>query len=532
MWVELLLQIEADLEIAVPPESFTPDLTLTELAGVVLKTFRRGPEAGAGCALPSGSGRNGFVVTGRPIPLTPIQAEFLRPGIQHPEKFSTALWLRTPAGVDAAALEQALHHLGQRHDAFRLRYRRDGDSWRQEYAGADTAAAFCRLDVSGTAPEQLRALHKQLNEDFPGDFDVTDGPLIQAALLDRGPGQPGLLKLCLHHLVCDGLSVSVFVSGLQRAYRACLRGERPDRPAGEVTFGEWACALEALAQTEAVRRDLPFWQALGRDLPSPWTDPAVRPDPANCGKSLWGPRAELDATWQRRFLERFPTARAQHEALLAAFARAWTKLTGQDELFVRLEGHGRQPLAGRSPSTTIGWFICQYPVRLRVPPGGEDADLLAEVQSTLGGVPHQGLSHGLLTWLCRDAAVRATMQELPTARLGLVYYGHLHDVFREEGLFPVLDERSCNLSREQDDRWPDLLLRAGQDRGTTWWHVIHRPDLYGPDTAASLTAGVGEALRGLCATGINSGFGRQVGQPRAGCTVGAARPRTDRASMT
>jgi hypothetical protein len=103
-----------------------------------------------------------------------------------------------------------------------------------------------------------------------------------------------------------------------------------------------------------------------------------------------------------------------------------------------------------------------------------------------------------LTWLNRDAAIRERMQGLPTPRLGLVYYGHLHDVFREEGLFPVLDERPYALARKRDDRQPDLLLRAGQDRGATWWHLIRRTDRFSADTAAALSAEVGQSLRLLC----------------------------------
>ena len=90
------------------------------------------------------------------------------------------------------------------------------------------------------------------------------------------------------------------------------------------------------------------------------------------------------------------------------------------------------------------------------------------------------------------------MLALPTPRLGLVYYGHLHDVFREEGLFPVLDERPYSMAWKRDERWPDLTLRAGQDRGATWWHLVRRTDRFGAETAAALSAGVGQSLRALC----------------------------------
>src|SRR5262249_46155490 len=152
-----------------------------------------------------------------------------------------------------------------------------------------------------------------------------------------GPGESGVLHLCFHHLVCDGLSVALATADVQRAYERLRRGERPTPRGGGFTFGEWAGALDELAQSDEVRRDLAFWQGQARALPPAWRDSGAQPGQANRSRAE---RAELTPAEQRRFCQRFPTAREQHRVFLAAFARSWAAVTGQDDLFVQLEDHG------------------------------------------------------------------------------------------------------------------------------------------------------------------------------------------------
>src|SRR5262249_38024325 len=170
------------------------------------------------------------------------------------------------------------------------RFHRDGDGWRQEYADPGTALDFRTADARGAGREGLAAVRRTLFEERPGAFDLARGPLVAATWVDLGPGESGVLQLCFHHLVCDGLSWALPVADVQRAYGRLRRGERPTPRGGGLTFGEWAGALDELAQSEAVRRDLAFWQGQARDLPPPWRDPGAQPGQADSSRAE---RAEL-----------------------------------------------------------------------------------------------------------------------------------------------------------------------------------------------------------------------------------------------
>jgi hypothetical protein len=146
----------------------------------------------------------------------------------------------------------------------------------------------------------------------------------------------------------------------------------------------------------------------------------------------------------------------------------------------------------------VGWFINHYP--FRVWPGGrDDAGLIEHVGTELGQVPHDGLGHGLLTWCCRDEAARTAVRALQRPPVGMMYYGGLHDAYRDHGAFRVLHEYSYDRSRPHDDEGPGLALRAGQDRGVTWWHVLADPARYGPAMVAALSREVSLFLRRVCA---------------------------------
>ena len=291
-----------------------PDLTLTELAGSLLARLATGREDGARAS--ARADQPGLIVTGRPVPLTPVQAEFLRPGVERPEKFSTALWLRTPAGVDATALERALHGLGRRHDAFRLRFHRDGDSWQQEYGdpglGGGVPAVWTSPGSAST--EQLRACTSSSPRSCRATSTSAAARWCRPRGLTAAPATPACSScVCTTWSAtgcrCPSSSPDWSVPTAPGCAASGRSGRRVRSPSanGPAPSTTWP-------QTEAVRRDLPFWQAMGRDLPPDWTDPSSD-RPTEVGRSCWDPRAELDPTTQRLFLERFPTARGQRRGV-------------------------------------------------------------------------------------------------------------------------------------------------------------------------------------------------------------------------
>jgi non-ribosomal peptide synthase protein (TIGR01720 family) len=102
--------------------------------------------------------------------------------------------------------------------------------------------------------------------------------------------------------------------------------------------------------------------------------------------------------------------------LLSVLLLAWRDWTGQSELLLDVEGHGRDLLASTlDVSRTVGWFTTVFPMRLAVPgdpPHGaelEQSEVVQSVQSALAALPLRGASHGLLRWLSPDSTVQRAL---------------------------------------------------------------------------------------------------------------------------
>jgi acyl-CoA synthetase (AMP-forming)/AMP-acid ligase II/acyl carrier protein len=480
MRVELLLTLEAVLERSLDAATVDPEITIPEIAR---RIERPGGAGGAGH-------RPSLPVTGRAVPLTPRQRWFLQPDREDIVGLSTVVFLRTPVPTDGQLLERALHMTEAQHDAMRLRFRRENGEWLQEYTEPGSSVAFERVDISAASPEEVASQRDRLIKELPKQLDPRHGPLVRAVWYDQGAGRRGLLFLCLHHLVFDGLSVAIFVATLERLYRALLRGEEPLTPPAGTSFGEWTTALDRLAQSEEVGAHLPFWREVchteGR--PRPIEKPAWR----------WTLARSLSPRAQARFDACFPTAPEQHDALLAAFWQAWEEETGNQELFVELENHGRQAVAGREPLRTTGWFVHRFPARLRA--GGRLGPLerLRHVRECLRAVPLHGASFGMLAWLRRDAAVRAEIASLPRPNVAFIFYRYLHDIHGPGRLFPMLREYSIGDALASDWGGISLTLNVNQHAGLLTWQVTYDVNVYPEELARGLAGRIEAGIETLC----------------------------------
>src|SRR6185437_6294739 len=105
-----------------------------------------------------------------PAPLTPIQERFFEQRKHDQNQYNQSVLLEVPAGLDTTLLQAALQSAAQTHDAFRLRFRKTSDGWKQEIV----AAAHLPLAIHEIAPSELA----QYINDAHASLDITHGPLV------------------------------------------------------------------------------------------------------------------------------------------------------------------------------------------------------------------------------------------------------------------------------------------------------------------------------------------------------------------
>ncbi|WP_439821233.1 amino acid adenylation domain-containing protein [Pseudomonas sp. HLG18] len=150
--------------------------------------------------------------------------------------YSVPLILHLAAGVDVAALAEAVGRLVLRHPGLRTAFATGGDGLDQVIA---EQGPVCRTFAVGHFNEDNWQAFAELV--FAAPFDLTTPNLFQAWLLPFADGSCRLL-LNLHHIIVDGWSVNLLFADLNQLYTDVLQGRDSPQPAGRLTtleFGQW-----------------------------------------------------------------------------------------------------------------------------------------------------------------------------------------------------------------------------------------------------------------------------------------------------
>ncbi|MEC4875789.1 non-ribosomal peptide synthetase [Pseudomonas sp. NC26] len=386
--------------------------------------------------------------------LTPIQHWFFDSDVTHPQHWNQAVLLEARQPLAAATLEPALAALVAHHDSLRLRFTQANGRWQGDFAAPASEQLLWTATVADL--DDCQALYT----DVQRSLDLERGPLLRALLVSDGEGAQRLL-LAIHHLVVDGVSWRVLLEDLQALYHG--------QPLAAKThaLADWAARLASYAGSDSLRDELSWWEGqLGNvrhELPCDHTQGG------NLHRHANTLTIGLDVDQTRQLLQQAPAAyhTQVNDLLLTALARTLCRWTGDDEVLVQLEGHGRDGLFEDMDLTrSVGWFTSAYPVRLS-PHTGQDegarATSIKRIKEQLRQVPHKGQGYGVLRYLA-DETGRERMAALPQARITFNYLGQFDQQFDAAALFQPLDA-PAGLAHDLEAPLPNWLSVDGQVYG-------------------------------------------------------------------
>jgi amino acid adenylation domain-containing protein/non-ribosomal peptide synthase protein (TIGR01720 family) len=396
----------------------------------------------AGLAMAAGTGpviqAEQGIVEG-PVPLTPIQRWFFDQQLPEYHHWNQSMMVEVEHDLEPPLIEETVEHLLVHHDALRLRFERGEQSWQQVNAGLDGAVPFVCVDLSGLpAAEQGPAIEARAAA-LQASLDLTEGPLMRVAYFDRGSEHRGHLLLIVHHLVMDGVSWRILLEDFQAVYGQLQRGEAVQLPPKTTSFRRWARRLEAYAQSDEVREQLPYWLSLGQASIS--SLPVDFHDGDNTEASVQNVVVSLSEEETQALLKEVPAAyRTEiNDVLLTALALAITRWVGSRSLLVELEGHGREDIWDDVDiSRTLGWFTATYPLTLTLERGQGLGEALMAVKKQLRRVANRGIGYGLLRYLCED--VGEQLRGLPRPDIAFNYLGQFDQPGAEGSSLAVVPE--------------------------------------------------------------------------------------------
>jgi amino acid adenylation domain-containing protein/non-ribosomal peptide synthase protein (TIGR01720 family) len=366
-------------------------------------------------------------------PLLPMQLRFFADEIKHRDHWNQAVLLAPRQRLDWSVLQQALAAVVAHHDALSLRFTRDDGAWQARASAAPAQADLLWVYVD-VDPRDVTTLATKAQQ----SLSLASGPLLRAVAMDLRDGSQRLL-IAIHHLVVDGVSWRILLEDIASACAQLAQGAPSVNLAAKTdSVASWAGRLQAWATSDELAAELPFWTAAtgATELPC---------DDDHGGIDVVGESEELtlafDAELTAGLLNEAPAAYRTrvNDLLLAALSRAVWQWSGQDDIAIELEGHGREDIFADADITrTMGWFTSVFPLRLKAG-AAEPAALLKVTKETLRAVPNHGLGHGVLRTLGSEAH-RDSLSRAAAPRIVFNYLGRFDDSFGEDALFRMAPE--------------------------------------------------------------------------------------------
>ncbi|MES1245202.1 MAG: amino acid adenylation domain-containing protein, partial [Acidobacteriota bacterium] len=378
--------------------------------------------------------------------------------------------------LDEAALERAFAEAVRRHEALRTRF----ETVQGRPVQVVEPESF-RLPIVDLREMPSSEADRLAREDARRPFDLRRGPLLRATLLRLGDRWRRLL-LAVHHIVCDDASLGVLVREVGAAYR----GETlPDLP---VQYADWA-GWQRHRVEKVLKDELSFWTGkLGGGLPV-LSLPADRPRPAV--QTFRGAALPIDVP--------APVAEALRElglrhgttlfmTLLAAFAAALQRASGQDDLVIGTPVSGRDRTAVEG---LVGLFVNVLPLRLDLSGSPSWSDRLARVRSAV----LEAFEHRELPF---EKLVEALETRRDLGRAALRQAGFSFQDARLPAGLPGISVRPVPIDPGVSRLDLTLFLGPAEEGGLSGF-LETSTDLFDPATAARLADGFRQALDDLVA---------------------------------
>ncbi|BEN51580.1 non-ribosomal peptide synthetase [Serratia marcescens] len=291
------------------------------------------------------------------------------------ETYHIPLALSLRGELDLPAWRQSLDALYARHEALRSRFVTVEGQPQAHILPAD-ALPLTVHDLRGRqdAQSQARQLAQRLTE---APFDLTQGPLVRAALI-RLADEEHLFLLTCHHIISDGWSTGILLRELGALYGALRRGDADPLPPLPLQYPDYAAWQRRYLTPERLAAQAQYWRETLSDAPALLTLPTDRPRPTVQSFSGGEVPIAIDAELTQA-LRQFSR---QHGGtlfmtVLAAWSLVLARMAGQQELVIGTPEANRGRLETES---LVGFFVSTLALRIDLRDDPDLPTLIARIR--------------------------------------------------------------------------------------------------------------------------------------------------------
>ncbi|MEA5549589.1 amino acid adenylation domain-containing protein [Anabaena cylindrica UHCC 0172] len=375
------------------------------------------------------------------VDLSPIQHWFLSKNWTHLHHWNQAIALNSSEPLNIDALIVSLNALVAHHDVFRLGFSQNQGQWQQFYTGAAKTTPLQIADFSNHSPQSQQEALTAMVEAEHASFQLDNPPLFRLLYATNLSEYGNVLFLFAHHLIIDGVSWRILLTDLNQAYQQTIDNQPISLPSKTSSYREWTASLRTLADSDAIAKDIPFWQnILSTPVATLPVDYPVIND-KNTVDSIAIISYQLTPEETNILLKQATInyhANIQEIMLAALFKTLWETYKS-DNWLIDLEGHGREQINDQLDiSRTVGWFTSLYPILLQQPAANTHEDaLIKAIKTQLRSIPHHGISFGLLRYLSQNKTLQENLNHANQAAISFNYLGQIDNKSPDNHLFKI-----------------------------------------------------------------------------------------------
>lgn len=336
------------------------------------------------------------IVTGE-VELTPIQKDFFERRMSHKDRWNQAFCIYKEGGFNEETVKQVFEKIVEHHDALRMRFsNKEGKVLQYNTGLNENTLTFDIYDLTNCIN-----LYKNIEDVancLQAGISLENGPLVKLGLCKTKEGDH--LLIIIHHLVVDGVSWRILLEDFATGYKQLISGANICLPSKTDSFKQWADELKLYSKSEELLNELAYWkginEASANQLPKDQWVSVRRFRDVRLEELILSTEETTDLL---KNVHRAYGTQA-NEILLSILGLAIQEWSGLDNVWINLEGHGREEIiSNMNMKRTVGWFTSFYPVVLTMSSGESLGQYVNTIKDTLRNVPNKGIGYGILKYM-------------------------------------------------------------------------------------------------------------------------------------
>lgn len=404
-----------------------------------------------------------------PFPLSAIQTWYFDQSLTNLNYFHHLFHSPLKETIDIDCLKKAIQYLINYHDAFRLRFLKYEHGYTQYYSNVSCDCILEEIDTKDLLLTEIDNVVKECKERLCKSIDIHKGPLIRVALFTEN-NKPKSFMIVIHHLIIDGISWRILMDDLAKLYKQLVDKKSCSFPMKATSFKMWASKTREYASTKNLLQQANYWSNITNSFLLP-IDYQKGPNIESSNRIL---RKTLDAKTTQGILKILPQSMQVdiNDILLTAFFKTISQWSGQSEIILDLEGHGRENIVEAvNVSRTVGWFTGLFPVSLKSQAKSLKTCLF-DIQTLLKKIPNKGVGYGILKFLNNDSDIRKRLSLNTPIPIRFNYLGQFDQNLNDDQLFEFVEEPFSSPSDPQNQRTHLLIVECWVTQGQfqVAWH--------------------------------------------------------------